>query len=152
MSDLLTHFTAARLPALALRDVRLQALLVAGTFLPDVVAKGLYWVARAPEAFGSPAHSPVGLLALCYALAFLLPLPLRRPGFACLVAGGLLHVALDLLKENVGHGAARLFLPFDLRSVELGWLPMEDVVILLPLDVLLLLAAAWFERSRRRVS
>ena len=38
MPDLLTHYAAARVPALALRDPRLQALLVAGTFLPDVVA------------------------------------------------------------------------------------------------------------------
>jgi membrane-bound metal-dependent hydrolase YbcI (DUF457 family) len=151
MPDLLTHYASARLPALALRDDRLQALLVAGAFLPDVVSKGLHWVARAPDHFASPSHSPVGLLLLCYLAALLLAPALRRAGFACLYAGGLLHLALDVLKENVGHGAARLFLPFDLRSVELGWIPMEDVVYLLPFDAVVLIAVVLVERSRRRV-
>ena len=151
MPDLLTHYAAARVPGLALRDPRLQALLVAGTFLPDVVAKGLYWIAQAPERFDGPSHSFVGLLPLCYLAALFVTVELRRPGFACLYAGALLHLLLDLLKENLGIGAGRLFLPFSVRSYELGWLPTEDVVHLLPLDLGVLMLVWLAERRRARV-
>ncbi len=151
MPDLLTHYAAARVPALGLRDSRHQALLVAGTFLPDVVAKGLYWIAQASDRFAAPAHSPLGLLPLCYLAALFLTVDLRRTGFACLYVGALLHLFLDLLKENLGIGQARLFLPFDVRGVELGWIPSEDVVLLLPLNLGILLLVWLAERKRRRV-
>lgn len=150
MPDLFTHFAAARLPAAGLRDRRLQALLLAGTFLPDVASKGLYWVAQARDTFIAPSHSLLGLLLLCYGAALLLDLPLRRAGFACLYAGAALHLFLDVLKENVGIGALRPFVPFHPAAVELGWIPTEDVVYLLPLDLLLLLAAWAVERRLRR--
>jgi membrane-bound metal-dependent hydrolase YbcI (DUF457 family) len=149
MADLFTHLAAARIPAAFLRDRRLQALLIAGTFLPDIVSKGLYWVARSGEAFIAASHSLLGLLLLCYAAAQLLDLPLRRAGFACLYAGSLVHLFLDLLKENLGIGALRPLLPFDARNLELGLIPVEDVVLLLPLDVALLALAWIFERRRR---
>jgi hypothetical protein len=151
MPDLLTHYAAARLPALALRDIRLQALLVAGTFLPDVAAKGLYWVAQAPERFASPSHSLAGLLLLCYLASLFLELPLRRAGFACLYAGSVVHLVLDLLKENIGVGSVRLLYPFSLHSFEIGAIPTEDVVLLLPLDVGVLLLVWLAERRFRRV-
>ena len=151
MPDLLTHYASARLPGLALRDERLRALLVAGTFLPDIASKGLDGVTRSPEHFASPSHSLVGLLVLCYLAALFLTPPLRRTGFGCLYGGALLHLGLDLLKENVGHGAARLFIPFSVRSYELAWIPTEDVVYLLPFDLFLLIIVFLVERSRRRV-
>lgn len=150
MPDLFTHFAAAGLPAAFLRERRLRALLIAGTFLPDIVSKGLYWVARAGEPFSSPSHSLLGLLLLCYAAAQALHLPLRRAGFACLYGGALLHLFLDLLKENLGIGSLRPFLPFSPASVELGWIPTEDVVLLLPLDVGVLLLTWLLERRLRR--
>ena len=57
MADLFTHLAAARLPAAFVRDRRIAALLVLGTFLPDLAAKGLYWVLRAPSPFIEPTHS-----------------------------------------------------------------------------------------------
>lgn len=149
MPDLFTHYAAARLPAGLLRDVRLQILLVAGTFLPDLVSKSLYWIARTGDRFGAPSHSLFGLALLCYASALLLDLPLRRPGFACLFAGGAIHLFLDLLKESLGIGAVRLFFPVLPRAYELGWIPTEDVVYLLPLDLGLLLLA-WRLSARGR--
>lgn len=150
MPDLFTHFAAARVPAAFLRDRRCQALLIAGTFLPDLVSKGLYFVAQSSERFASPSHSFVGLLLLCYAAALLLDAPLRRPGFACLYVGALVHLFLDLLKENLGIGSLRPLLPFYAHGLELGLIPTEDVVLLLPLDVGVLLLAWVVERKRRR--
>ncbi|HEX7901405.1 MAG TPA: metal-dependent hydrolase [Planctomycetota bacterium] len=150
MPDLLTHLAAARVPAAFLRDRRHQALLIAGTFLPDIGTKGLYFVAQAPERFAAPAHSLVGLLLLCYLAALFLDVPLRRAGFACLYGGALLHLFLDLLKENLGMGSLRPFLPFWPGAVELGWIPTEDVVYFLPFDVGVLLLAWLLERRLRR--
>jgi hypothetical protein len=148
--DLFTHFAAARVPAAFLRDRRHQALVLAGTFLPDIGSKGLYWVAQAPERFAAPSHSLVGLLLLCYLAALFLEQPLRRAGFACLYAGALLHLFLDLLKENLGIGSLRPFLPFSPAAIEFGWIPSEDVVLLLPLDIGVLLLAWILEKKRRR--
>jgi hypothetical protein len=150
MPDLLTHLAAARVPAAFLRDRRRQALVIAGTFLPDLGSKGLYFVAQAPERFAAPTHSLVGLLLLCYLAALFLDAPLRRAGFACLYGGALVHLFLDLLKEHIGIGAIHPFLPFHPGAFELGWIPTEDVVLLLPLDVGVLLLAWIFERRRRR--
>src|SRR6187549_2901217 len=104
MPDLFTHFAAARLPSAFLRDRRHQALVLAGTFLPDIGSKGLQFVAQASERFVTPCHSLVGLLLLCYIGALLLEQPLRRAAFACLYGGGVLHLFLDLFKENLGIG------------------------------------------------
>ena len=150
MPDLFTHFAAARLPAAFLRDPRHQALVLAGTFLPDIGQKGLYFVAQASERFASPCHSLVGLLLLCYLGALLLEQPLRRAAFACLYGGALLHLFLDLFKENLGIGSLRPFLPFHPAALEFGWIPTEDVVFFLPLDIGVLLIAWILQRRLRR--
>lgn len=151
MPDLLTHWAAAAVPATALRDRRLQALLVLGTFLPDLGSKGLHHVARAPVYFDDPTHSFAGLLLLCYGACLLLEPALRKGGFAALYAGAALHLLLDLAKDNLGGGGMRLLLPFSLAEFELGLIRSENVVYLLPLDVLVLLACFLVDRRRRAV-
>ena len=150
MPDLFTHFAAARLPSVFLRDRRHQALVLAGTFLPDIGSKGLHFVAQASERYGAASHSLVGLLLLCYLGALLLERPLRRAAFACLYGGALLHLFLDLFKENVGIGSIRPFLPFSPAALEFGWIPTEDVVLLIPLDLGVLLLAWILGRRLRR--
>ena len=104
MADLFTHLAAARVPAAFVRDRRIAALLVIGTFLPDLASKGLYWVARAGAEtnFTTPTHTIAGLAILSYAAALFVEERLRRPAFAAILAGGLIHVAVDLLKDNLG--------------------------------------------------
>ena len=150
MPDLLTHWAAARVPATFLRDRRLQALLVLGTFLPDVGSKGLDLVARAPSYFDDPTHSFVGLALLCYGASLFLAIDLRRGGFAALYAGAVVHLLVDVIKDNLGGGGMRIFLPFSLAEVELGLIYTQNVVFLAPLDVLVLLACGLVERRRRR--
>ena len=151
MPDLFTHFVAARVPAGFLRDRRYQALMVLGTFLPDLVAKGLYWIMQARDGFGDPSHSILGIILLSYVVTLFLEEGLRRPGFWLLTAGGLIHVLVDLLKDNQGVGSARLFLPFSIRGVEFGWIDPENVVMLIPLDAAILAAALYVEGRRSRV-
>lgn len=149
MPDLFTHWAAAAVPATALRDRRLQALLVLGTFLPDIGAKGLHHVARAPTYFDDPTHSFAGLLLLCYGACLFLEPALRKAGFAALYAGAALHLLLDLAKDNLGGAGLKLLLPFSRAEFELGLLYTENVIFLLPFDALVLLACFLVDRRRR---
>src|SRR5262245_61317168 len=120
MPDLFTHLVAARVPGAFVRDRRLQALLVIGTFMPDIAFKGLYWVMQTRESFGATTHSIIGVVLISYLACLFLEERIRRPGFFALAAGGLIHILVDLIKYNLGAGSARLFLPFSIEGYELG--------------------------------
>jgi membrane-bound metal-dependent hydrolase YbcI (DUF457 family) len=150
MSDLFTHYAGARLAAAGLRSREAAAYVVVGTFLPDLVSKGLYWILRAHPHFDEPAHSLPGLLLLCYLASLFTPEAGRPRAFAALLAGALLHVFIDLFKENLGLGSARLLMPFSTWSLEFGWILAEDVVFLLPAAVAALGLARLLERRRER--
>lgn len=151
MPDLFTHLAVARLPASFLRDPRLAVLVVLGTFMPDLTAKGLYWVLRSGDDFDLPSHTLAGVLLLSYTASLFLETRLRTRGFAALAAGGLLHVGVDILKANLGMGCSYFFYPLSLQAFELGVIDPIDITLLFPLD-LALLAVAWaIERRLRRV-
>jgi hypothetical protein len=151
MPDLFTHLVAARVPGAFVRDRRLQALLVIGTFLPDLVGKGYYWVFVNRESVQLMSHSIAGILLTSYLACLFVDEALRRPGFFLLAIGGAIHVLVDLIKDNIGAGSTMPLLPFSTRSVEFGWIDPENVVYLIPVDAAIL-AAAWFlERRLTRV-
>lgn len=149
MPDLFTHLVSARVPGAFVRDRRLQALLVIGTFLPDVAAKGIYWIFQARESFSAASHSILGVVLISYLACLFVEESLRRPGFWALAAGGLIHILVDFIKDNLGTGSARPFLPFSPVGVEAGWIDPENVVYLIPIDAAIL-AAAWFLERRVR--
>jgi len=151
MPDLLTHLVSTRAPAAFLRDRQVQAALVFGSFLPDLVTKTLYWGAWAGNDFLEPVHSLPGLLLLCYAAALFVEAPLRKAAFAALCAGALLHLGVDMIKDNLGTGSAALLYPFSTRGYEFGWIEWHDTVLLLPLDAAVLFLLAWIERRSGRV-
>jgi membrane-bound metal-dependent hydrolase YbcI (DUF457 family) len=151
MADLLTHFVAARVPGSLVRDGRLQALLVLGTFLPDITGKGLYWVLDNHSSCQLVTHSIAGLLLIAYLASLFVEEPLRRSGFLMMAAGGAIHVLVDLTKDNLGIGSALLFLPFSTRGTEFGWIDPENVVQLIPVDAAILAVLWLLERRSRRV-
>lgn len=151
MPDLFTHLVAARIPGVFVRDRRLVALLVIGTFLPDLAAKGLYWVLRSGDTFMAPTHSILGVLLIAYLAALFVEEKLRRPSFGMLALGALIHIAVDLVKDNMGIGPTTLFLPFHVGPMELGWIDPENVIFLLPLDAAILVAVLLLERRSARV-
>ena len=151
MPDLFTHLVAARVPGLLVRDRRLVALLVIGTFLPDLASKGLYWILGSGDLYGIGTHSILGVLALTYLAALFVEEKLRRPAFAMLAVGGLIHIAVDLLKDSMGTGPSVLFLPFFTGSVELGWIDPENVILLVPLSAAILVTLLLIERRLARV-
>jgi hypothetical protein len=151
MPDLFTHLVAARAPGLFVRDRRLVALLVIGTFLPDLASKGLYWVLRAGDWYGSGTHSILGVLAIAYLAGLFVEEQLRRPAFAMLALGGLVHLGVDLIRDNMGAGPSCLFLPFLTGSLDAGWIDPENVVLLIPVDAAILIALLLLERRIARV-
>ncbi len=151
MPDLFTHLVTARLPGVFVRDRRLVALLVIGTFLPDLTSKGLYWVLRAGDHYGAPTHSILGVLAIAYLAGLFVEEKIRRPAFAMLAVGGLIHIVVDLIKDNMGVGPSSLFLPFLAGPMEVGWIDPENVILLIPLDAAILVAVLLLERRLARV-
>jgi membrane-bound metal-dependent hydrolase YbcI (DUF457 family) len=151
MADLFTHFVAARVPGAFVRDRRLQALLVIGTFLPDIAGKGLYWVLRNPDSSVQSTHSIAGILLISYLACLFVEESFRRPSFFALAAGTAIHVLVDMTKDNLGAGAVFPFLPISTRGVELGWIDPENVVLLIPIDAAILGVAWILERRFRRV-
>jgi hypothetical protein len=151
MPDLFTHFVSARVPGAFVRDRRLQALLVIGTFLPDLASKGTYWVLRAGQDFSHAGHSILGVVLIAYLASLFIEESIRRPGFFLLAAGGLIHIVVDLIKSYLGNGAVALFLPFTPMSFEFGLIDPENVIYLIPLDAAILAAAWLVERRCARV-
>lgn len=151
MPDLFTHYVAARAPGILVRDPRLVALLVIGTFLPDLAAKGLYWIFLTGDTYPVATHSLLGVVLISYLACLFVDEALRRPGFAMLALGGFIHLLLDMIKDNLGSGAVRPFLPFSPFALELGWIDPENVVLLVPIDAALLAAILLYERRRNRV-
>jgi hypothetical protein len=151
MADLFTHFVAARVPGSLVRDRRLQALLVIGTFLPDISGKGLYWVLDNASSSQMVTHSIAGVLLISYLACLFLEEPLRRSGFLMLAAGGAIHMLVDMTKDNLGAGSVLLWLPFSLRATEFGWIDPENVILLIPIDAAILAVLWGLERRFRRV-
>jgi hypothetical protein len=151
MPDLFTHLVSARAPGIFVRDRRLVALLVIGTFLPDLAAKGIYWVLSAGDYYGAPTHSILGVLLISYFAGLFVEEKLRRPAFAMLALGGLIHIVVDLIKDNMGVGPSSLLLPFLSGPLEVGWIDPENVILLVPLDAAILVALLLLERRLARV-
>ena len=138
------------MPSVFLRDRRVQALFILGTFLPDLVAKGFWWVTSSPQNFDVPTHSLPGLLAVSYLACLFVEERIRPGAFAALYLGSVLHVAVDLIKNNPGDVAFLLY-PFSTAGSKLGWIAPENVVLLAPINVCVLLVLWIAERRLARV-
>jgi hypothetical protein len=111
MADLLVHVASSFAVGRPLRDGRLRAILYLGVCLPDVLYKTLLYLGNAPSWLCEPTHSPLGLLPFCYVGALLFEEAWRKRAFAALLAGGWLHLLVDLdaprrarLVQHRGHG------------------------------------------------
>lgn len=151
MPDLFTHYIAARIPGSLVRERRLLVLLILGTFLPDIAAKGMWWVLRCGDYYPIATHSILGVTLTSYLACLFLAEPLRKNGFFMLAAGGLIHILVDMVKNNMGMGVVRPFLPFSPAAVEFGWIETENVILMVPLDAVLLGVILLLERRLGRV-
>lgn len=83
----------------------------------------------------NPLHLPAGILLYSLVLAMLFPAAQRRAALTALLAGGALHVFLDLLQRHAGLGYP-LLVPFSSQDFELGWMGSEATVPWAPLIAL----------------
>lgn len=149
MPDAVAHLVTARLAAVPVRRPDLRALLYVGVIWPDILSKGTQGVLRAPPGFEAPSHSFAGLAVACLAFALLFAPGRRREAFFMLMAGSVLHLALDLLKDYGITSGLILFFPFSTRGFSLGLFRSEDGALLIPGALALLAiieAAAWWKR------
>ncbi|MBI2930858.1 MAG: hypothetical protein HYY16_04340 [Planctomycetes bacterium] len=150
MVDFLTHYVSARVPGGFLADARARSTLVLGVFLPDLISKAIEFTPGIPYYATYPAHSILGTLCVSLALAMLFTQDFRLKAFTTLFFGQLLHVAVDLGKESLGAGSAFLLLPFSLESYDLGFYETEDVLWLLPGNLLILFALRYLAKRAQK--
>ncbi len=151
MPDLVTHVVAGYGCQRGLWP-RLSPWFLVGAVLPDVLTRpftilwpGSFW-------WTMPLHTPIGLLLVCAAIAFLHGPGGRRSVFLNLVGGALVHLFLDLFQAHLA-GSYYLFFPFSWRSIEIDLMWPETSLYLLPLWIAL---GSWLgirelRRKRRRL-
>jgi hypothetical protein len=133
MADLLVHFASGFAAGRPLRDGRLRSILYVGVCLPDLLFKALLYCGNAPTWLCEPTHTPLGLIPFCYVGALLFEESWRRRAFFALLAGGWLHLLVDLGKNYMGHGVIAWAFPFSIDTVELGWYyPEQSPLLWLP--------------------
>lgn len=156
MADLITHGCVAVLARLNSQSARWVPTFVAGTCLPDVsrvpaivLTRLRYDFPQIPEwacYIWGPLHVPAGILLQSYLVALLFAESDRPVAFRNLLAGGMLHLAVDLLQFHFGMGYMLLF-PLTTWDFEFGWIGSEATVplvpVLLPLTILLARKRWW---------
>ena len=153
MADLVTHVGAALLFKGATRG-RHAPVFVLGTVMPDVCGRVLgMGLARVPDCpdlliYGpGVVHMPLGMVALSLLFSLAFREDQRASVFGNLLAGAVLHLAIDLLQHHVGTGYPLLF-PFSTWHWELGWIGSE-ATIPWSLPILLLGGGLWWFRGSR---
>jgi membrane-bound metal-dependent hydrolase YbcI (DUF457 family) len=150
MPDLLTHYVSARLPGGFIADPAARMTFIFGVFLPDFGAKGIELILNLPDHTGAPTHSIAGLFVLTYALALLFTPEFRFKAWTTMFAGSILHVLVDMAKDNLGKGSANLLHPFALDGFEFGLYYNENILYLLPTNVIAVWAMWWIAKKAQK--
>jgi membrane-bound metal-dependent hydrolase YbcI (DUF457 family) len=138
---------------------RYAPLFVAGAVLPDLLSRAPAGVLSLVHGHlvplppvllycWAPLHLPAGIALWSALLALLTPVGQRPRAFLALLAGGGLHVALDLCQRHVGLGYP-LLAPFSSRDFELGLMGSESTVAWVPVTVAVT-GVAWALSTLRR--
>lgn len=156
MADLVTHLCSGLLPGALLGAPR-AVWLGLGAVLPDLGARvpglALDLLRRAglplPTGLDTPLsvlHMPVGIVCGAVLISALVHPAQRGAAVRWLLAGGLLHLAVDLLQDHHGHGYFLLW-PLSSWRYELGWIGSEATVFAAPI-LAVITALAWALRWR----
>jgi len=148
MADLVTHVSSALLVKAGTRRPH-AVLLATGVLLPDIAARAPGIMVDILLPAGEPPllavllgaglfHTPVGVALTAALLSLLFVERQRLLVFWNLLAGGLLHIAVDLLQRHEVAGYA-LAAPFSYTGFELGWISTEATLwvapVLAPLSI-----------------
>lgn len=132
MPDGLTHMAATAWTIPLWRDPRRRWVLYTGAILPDVVMKSMIWIFGASWTFAAPAHSLAGVALIAYVVAHLWEEHDRPAMFAALLTGGVLHLAVDALKDQHESWGPFLLYPFSRAEFALGLVAPEQAVLAIP--------------------
>jgi hypothetical protein len=159
VADLISHLLVNRLLGQRALEATTLSWFVSGAVAPDLASRvprvGLNLLLSQGMLEPSPGlralsfgldlpHLPAGLLLLCVAVAAIVPrrwLPRSgraRAGF-WLFAGGMSHLAVDLMQEHIVPAYAYLW-PLVATRFELGWVSTEASLAAIPF----LAAAVWW--------
>jgi hypothetical protein len=151
MADLLVHFASAFVAARLLRDGRIRSILYVGVCLPDLLFKLFLYCGGAPTWLCEPTHTPLGQIPFSYVGALLFEEAWRKRAFFALLAGGWLHLLLDLGKNYMGNGVIAWGFPFSMDTFELGWYhPENSPLMMLPALALIAVVELLGRLSGRR--
>ncbi len=150
MADLLTHYVSARLPGSFIGDPCARATLALGVFVPDLISKSMEAAPWLPRLAWASSHSALGAFFVAWALAMLFAEEFRFKAFATLLAGQLLHIAVDMGKDSLGFGSAFVLLPFSTATYDAGLYTSQHVFFFLPVNVAALFALRWLSRRAQR--
>jgi len=160
VADLVTHLCTALIPGVFFAP-RQAVWLALGAVVPDAAARvpglALDLLRRVgigiPPGVESPLavfHMPIGIVLGTLVIAPLLHPEQRTRAVRWLIAGGFLHLAVDLLQDHHGHGYF-LFFPLSVRRWELGWVGSEASTLWAPWLVgvtVLLWGMRWWAHRR----
>lgn len=136
MPDLATHMAVGYL-ASATRPKFTQAalaLFLFGSILPDLATRPLYQFFPQLYWLFAPLHTPIGILLLCAILAQFMEPTLQRTACWALLAGAMLHLAVDSLQDRVVDVYGILF-PFAWKDLYLPLFWPDSSLFLMPLVV-----------------
>lgn len=152
--DLLTHVSSALLAKAATRRPH-AVMLATGVVLPDIASRlpGILFdilggrgdLPLVGVLLGSGVfHTPIGILGFSMLIALCFVESQRVVVFWNLLAGGGLHLGLDVMQTHLS-GGYQLWVPLSYEGMELGWFSSEATVWVVPF-VLPLSVWAWWRR------
>ncbi len=170
MPDLLTHSLVTLLVGRATSLAPLPlGWFLSGAIMPDFVARAptillgkLVGPVLSPGDYGlvsfafSSLHTPIGFALVAAACVLALPerlvAPLsRRSAWSYLMAGALLHIAVDTLQMQYSLPPMLLF-PFSLWGLDIGFLGSEDSIYGWPVLIPLAAFVEWRRRQAPRAA
>ena len=151
MPDLVAHLASGYVAAIPFwRRETVRVLFLAGVVLPDVMSRPIQILFPRAHWIVAPLQTPFALAVAYWLLAQMFAdARLRITAFWALAAGGMLHLALDVLQSHLGEGYWWLF-PFSMHELDIGLFRPEDSLTLLPLTAGIIIGVELVMRLKRR--
>jgi Na+/proline symporter len=128
--------------------IRYFSIFALGVILPDLLSRPFHILFPATYWYLVPFHSPIVCVLYCVLISLLFERGTRKPVFFCLIAGVSLHLAFDLLQNQMAPHYFWLF-PFSWKSWWVGLFWPEEALFFLPVTVAVTLVVSLVSRARR---
>jgi len=157
MPDLVTHVALSHLVSRPFEwrhqkktTVPMRILFYLGTILPDILTRPWYIIYPPTMEWTYPLHTPFGMLIICLMLMLFFKSDLRKKAFLALYSGSLFHFFLDGLQTHLTYTEHWLY-PFSWRGFGLHIMWAEDILLLIPVWLFLIVVLEIIMRGRKRI-